>query len=147
MRFTTKTEYGLLCMVHLAKLADKPCVSIKDMAESQKYPVAFIEKILQSLKKARLVLAFHGNQGGYALAREAAEINLKQIIEALEGATFEAFCEPDVRTNIVCTHFCLCGVKPVWRKTKQILDHFYESVTLEMLTKNEIEIQQVMKVS
>jgi Rrf2 family transcriptional regulator, iron-sulfur cluster assembly transcription factor len=141
VRFTTKTEYGLLCMVYLARHAELPCVSIKEMAAKENYPLAYIEKILQALKRAGLVKALHGNQGGYALARPASQINLKEMIEALEGATFETFCQPDVREDIVCTHFCLCGVKPVWRKTKQLLDQFYGSITLEMLTKNEIEVQ------
>jgi Rrf2 family transcriptional regulator, iron-sulfur cluster assembly transcription factor len=144
MKFTTKTEYGLLCMVYLAKHPEAERVSIKSMVEEERYPLAYIEKILQALKKAGLVASQAGTHGGYSLARPASEITLRQIIEALEGSTFEVFCQPDVREDIVCTHFCLCGVKPVWRKTKQILDHFYDTITLEMLTKNEIEVQHLM---
>lgn len=140
MRFTTKTEYGLLCMIHLAKHPESHWVTIKEMSATENYPVAYLEKILQALKKSGLVLSHQGNQGGYALARRPSEITLKQVIEALEGGTFDVFCKPEIREDIVCTHFCLCGVKPVWRKTKQILDEFYGSVTLEMLTKNEIEV-------
>ncbi len=140
MKFTTRTEYGLLCMIHLAKHPAGRWVTIKEMSSTESYPVAFLEKILQALKKAGLVLSHQGNQGGYTLARRSSDITLKDVIEALEGGTFEAFCKPEVRQDIVCTHFCLCGVKPVWRKTKQILDDFYGSVTLEMLTKNEMEV-------
>ena len=92
---------------------------------------------LQALRQANLVISQQGNQGGYALARKPSEINLKQIVEALEGSTFDIFCEPDIREEIVCTHFCLCGVKPIWRKTKNLLDKFYDGVTLEMLANNE----------
>lgn len=141
MRFTTRTEYGLVCMVYLAKHGQAHCITIKEMAAKENYPIAYIEKILQSLKKSNLALSHHGNQGGYSLARPAKEITLRQIIEALEGSTFDTFCQPDVRQDLVCTHFCLCGVKPVWRKTKQLLDNFYDAITLDMLTKNEIEVQ------
>lgn len=144
MKFTIKTEYGLLCMIYLAKHNEVDRVTIREIVAQEKYPLAYIEKILQALKKAGLVVAHHGNHGGYSLARPASEIHLKQIIDALEGSTFDVFCQPDVREDIVCTHFCLCGVKPVWRKTKQLLDQFYSSVTLEMLTKNEIEVQHLM---
>ena len=41
---------------------------------------------------------------------------------ALEGQTFDVYCEPRLREYIVCTHFSLCGVKPVWHKTKEVLD-------------------------
>ena len=142
MKFTTKTEYGLLCMIYLARHSERVCVSIKDIAADENYPAPYIEKILQSLRQAKLVTSHHGNQGGYSLSRKPSEITLKQVIEALEGGTFEVFCAPETREGIVCTHFCLCGVKPVWRKTKQILDHFYDSVTLEMMTQDEISVRK-----
>ena len=65
------------------------------------------------------------------------KITLKEIIEALEGQTFDVFCEPEVREHIVCTHFGLCGIRPVWAKTKDLLDQYYNSVTLEMIVKGD----------
>lgn len=144
MKYTTKTEYGLVCMIYMAKHPEETRFTIKELARQENYPLAYMEKILQALRQAKLVVAHHGNQGGYALARQPSEITLKEVVEALEGGTFDVFCAPQVREDIVCTHFCLCGVKPVWRKTKQLLDKFYHSVTLEMLMKNEIEVQQLL---
>ena len=145
MKYTTRTEYGLVSMIHIANHGNDKRLTIKEIAKKENYPVAYIEKILQSLRQANLVKAQSGNHGGYTLARPASEITLKQVIDALEGHTFDVFCAPEVREGIVCTHFCLCGVKPVWRKTKQILDDFYGSITLEMLTKNEIEMGQLIE--
>jgi len=144
MRFTTKTEYGFVCMAYLARHNERGCVSLKEMLKSEQYPMPYVEKILQALRRAKLVKSHQGNQGGYALAKHPSEITVKQIIDALEGSTFEVFCTPQTREEIVCTHFCLCGIKPVWRKTKQLLDQFYSSITLEMLMKNEIEIQHLL---
>ncbi len=145
MRFTTRTEYGLICMIYMAKQADPTSwVTIKEMAVKENYPVPYIEKILQALRQAKLVISHQGNHGGYTLARKPSEITVRQVIEALEGGTFDIFCAPDTRGDIVCTHFCLCGVKPIWRRTKQILDEFYDSLTLEMLTKNELEVRELM---
>ena len=142
MKFTKKTEYGLVCMLYMARHADKPCLSIKDIAAHENYPVPYIEKILQALRQAKLVTAHHGNKGGYSLAKKPSEITLKEVVDALEGGTFEVFCAPKTREGMVCTHFCLCGVKPVWRKTKQILDDFYDSLTLEMMTQDEITMRK-----
>lgn len=144
MRYTTKTEYGLICMVHIARHPEASWVTIREIAQKEHYPVAYIEKILQSLRQAKLVLSHHGTQGGYELARHPSQITLKQIIEAIEGETFDVFCKEGLAQEIVCTHFCLCGVKPIWRTTKQLLDRFYDSITLEMLTKNEIEVQGLL---
>ncbi len=144
MKFTTKTEYGLLCMIYLARQEEGARLTIKEIAAHENYPVPYIEKILQQLRQAKLVSAHHGAQGGYSLSRKPSEIRLKEVIDALEGGTFEVFCAPETREEIVCTHFCLCGVKPIWRKTKQILDEFYDSVTLEMMTQDEITMRKML---
>ena len=144
MRFTTRTEYGLVRMIYLERHSYKGCLSIKEIAAQENYPLPYIEKILQALRQAKLVVSQKGIQGGYTLAKKSSEITLKQIIDTLEGGTFEVFCAPETREDIVCTHFCLCGVKPIWRKTKQILDKFYDSLTLEMMTKDEIEVRKLI---
>ena len=144
MRFTTKTEYGIVSMVYLARHADRGFLNLKEVASHENYPLPYIEKILQALKRAKLVASQQGSHGGYKLAKKPSEITLKHVVDALEGSTFEIFCAPETRADIVCTHFCLCGIKPVWRKTKQILDKLYDSVTLEMMTKDEIEVRKLL---
>lgn len=141
MRFTTKTEYGLVCLIYMAKHAELKFdpVTIKQLVQAEQFSLTYTEKIMQMLRTANIVTAQHGNQGGYSLARHPSQINLKEIIEAMEGATFEIFCKPEVREEIICTHFPLCGVKPVWEKTKKTLDVMYEAITLEMIAKNELE--------
>ena len=141
MRFTTKTEYGLICLIYMARQGDMKLdpVSIKEIVTAEKYSPTYTEKILQHLRNAGIVSAQHGNQGGYVLARSPSEITFKEIVEALEGHTFDVFCEPDIRKEITCTHFTLCGVKPVWQKTKDILDQFYGSITLDMMAKNQFQ--------
>ena len=64
MRFTKKTEYGVVSMVYLARHDGKGVLSIKDIAAHEDYPVPYIEKILQALKRAGLVLSVQGNHGG-----------------------------------------------------------------------------------
>lgn len=136
MKLTTKTEYGLVCLVYLAaKSSSSEMVTIKEIVEKERFSPTYIEKILQKLKAENIVVSHQGKQGGYALARKPSDITLKQIIEALEGQTFDLFCEPTSRQDIVCTHFTLCGLKPIWAKTKDVLDQFFSSVTLEMIVK------------
>jgi len=141
MRFTTKTEYGLNCLVYMARHNSGGVVTIKDLAVQEHFSLPYIEKILQRLRSAKIVVSHQGKKGGYTLARRPSEITLKEIIEALEGVTFDVYCEPEVREHIVCTHFCMCGIRPVWAKTKEILDEFYGSLTLETIAKEEEEAQ------
>ena len=128
----------------MARQASGEVITTKDLADREHFSAPYIEKILQRLKAARIVISHQGKNGGYALARRPSEITLKEIVEALEGQTFEVFCEPKVREHIVCSHFCLCGIRPVWSKTKDLLDHFFQSVTLEILAKEEKEAQNLI---
>ena len=147
MKFTTKTEYGLNCLVYMAHQEPGEVLTIKDISQKERFSISYIEKILQRLRLARIVVSHQGKKGGYALARRPSEITLKEIIEALEGGTFEVYCEPQVREHIVCTHLCMCGIRSVWAKTKNILDEFYGSVTLEMIAKEEEETQALISVA
>ena len=55
MRYTTKTEYGMICMVYMAKHHEKEWISIKEIAKEEIYSVPYMEKILQALRQANLV--------------------------------------------------------------------------------------------
>lgn len=153
MRFTTKTEYGLVCLIYMVRHSSADLVTIKQIVKSERFSPAYIEKILQKLRSANIVVSHQGKQGGYALARQPSHITLKEIIEALEGGhtfdihTFGVFCEPVIRKKIVCTHFSMCGLRPVWNKTKELLDHFYASVTLEMIAKEEPQVKDLVAIS
>lgn len=143
MKFTTKVEYGLVCLVYMARNAER-WISIQDIVVKERFSRVYIQKILQRLRAANIVTAHHGKQGGYALASHPSKITLKAIIEALDGRTFDIYCQPRIREQIVCTHFSLCGVRPVWAKTKQLLDDFFNSITLETMAKNEKDVFQMI---
>jgi len=145
MRFTTKTEYGLVCLIYMARHSNGEIqpITIKELVSAEDFSSAYIEKILQSLRASKIVNAVHGSHGGYVLARPASGITVKEVIDALEGATFDIFCEPEVRKDITCTHFSLCGIKPLWGKTKEMLDRLYEGITVEMLARNKLKIEEI----
>lgn len=142
MRFTTKTEYGLVCLIYMAKHSELKFdpITIRELVNAENFSQAYTEKIMQSLRTAEIVKAQHGNHGGYVLAREPERITLREIVEALEGSTFDIFCKPEIREDIICTHFPLCGIKPVWEKTKYVLDDLYGSINLSMIANNQVSV-------
>jgi Rrf2 family protein len=142
MRFTTKTEYGVVCLVYMAKEVPGKVITIADLVKHEKMSITYIQKIFHALKQANIVTAHPGRNGGYALARPASQITLRQVIDALEGGTFDIFCEPDIRKDIVCTHFTLCAVRPVWARTKRLLDDYYQSISLDMIVKEEERLRK-----
>ena len=135
MRYTTKSEYGIIALLHLANAeAGRPC-SANDIASGEGMSVEYVEKLLTRLKQFGLVESHRGANGGYTLATEPKNITLKHIIEALDGATFQTFCVDEVRENIVCNHLSACGVNHIWDGLKDAIDTYLESITLASLRK------------
>ena len=56
MRFTTKTEYGLVCMAHMARHKETSRFTLKEIADKEHYPISYIEKIMQRAPHYRHLL-------------------------------------------------------------------------------------------
>ena len=86
MRLSTKTLYGTRLMFELAMNYNKGVMRLADMARNQSLSEKYSEQIISILKGAELVTAQRGAEGGYLLARPAHSINMKEIVETLEGS-------------------------------------------------------------
>ena len=71
MRLTSRSEYALLALVHLARHAEDGYIAVHAIASAQEIPPKFLEQILLTLKRARYVASLKGQRGGYRLARPA----------------------------------------------------------------------------
>ena len=85
MMFSTKAEYGVRVMAHLAKHDGERPISLATIADSEGLPLAYLEHLVQRLRKAGLVESRRGAHGGYTLAREAGDISMAEVVRALEG--------------------------------------------------------------
>lgn len=86
MRLTSRSEYALLALVHLARHEREDYLSVQSIAAAQNIPPKFLEQILLTLKRARYVRSLKGQRGGYRLARPARKITLAEIIRLIDGA-------------------------------------------------------------
>ena len=85
MIFSTRSTYGLRAMINLAKHEKSGRVSLSAIAQEEKISLKYLERLFADLKKANLIKAIRGASGGYALAKQAKQINIYDIIKALEG--------------------------------------------------------------
>jgi Rrf2 family protein len=84
VRTTAKVDYAIRAAAELAAAPAGP-VTAERIAQAQAIPSKFLENILLDLKRAGLVQSQRGTDGGYWLARPAAEIALADVIRAVEG--------------------------------------------------------------
>jgi Rrf2 family protein len=86
VKLTTRSEYALLALLHLARQGEGQLVSVERIAQAGGISPPFLEQILLALKRAHLVRSRKGPRGGYALARPAGRIALAEVIRVLDGA-------------------------------------------------------------
>src|ERR1700729_1416536 len=85
MHVTAKADYAIRAVVELADSAHESPRKVDDVARAQGIPVSFLENILTQLRSSGIVRSQRGPEGGYWLARSPDEVNLAQIIRAVEG--------------------------------------------------------------
>ena len=95
LRLTSADDYAVRAMIHLACLPEGASAMRNDIAEVQKIPGSYMAKILRKLVRAGLLRSSRGVNGGFSMARPAAEISLLEIVEAIEGPLGMAPCVPD----------------------------------------------------
>jgi Rrf2 family protein len=84
--FSAKTEYGLVSLLELAAIYPQDGVlQVAEIASRQGIPDRYLEQMLTSLRRARILRSLRGPRGGYQLARPPAEIAIAEVVDCLEG--------------------------------------------------------------
>ncbi len=86
MKLTTRSEYGLLALVYLARHESEGFISIETIATAQGIPPKFLEQLVLALKRAHFLRSAKGQKGGYALAKKPDQISLAEVIRLFDGA-------------------------------------------------------------
>lgn len=86
MKLTTRSEYGLLALIYLARHEGEGYISIDTIATAQKIPPKFLEQLMLALKRAHFLRSTKGQKGGYQLAKRPNQIALAEVIRLFDGA-------------------------------------------------------------
>lgn len=141
MRITTLAEYGVICALHLARRAAEGPVTGRELAELERLPADYVEQILLRLRRAGLVRSTRGARGGYALARDAGQISIRDVIEASETTTFDLHCVSHPVGEERCSSSQTCSIRPVWLLLQRKIDDVLAGVRLLDLLAEEGEVR------
>jgi Rrf2 family transcriptional regulator, cysteine metabolism repressor len=139
MMFSTKAEYGVRVMAHLARTGSDDPISLGTIADSEGLPLAYLEHLVQRLRKAGLVESRRGAHGGYTLAREAGEITMAEVVRALEGDIAPIECiTADADGLLVCSrehheNHEPCPTKFLWTRVQGSIVRTLNEMTLDDL--------------
>ena len=132
MKFSTRTTYGLRAMSSLARGFEQGSISLASIAKSEHISPAYLEQIFSKLKKAGLITAEKGANGGYSLSRPPKEINALEIVEALEGSLSPFRCIGK-DGEVSCRAQRFCEVPKVLTKVQTAVVNTLAGINLDEL--------------
>ena len=126
MKLTTKGRYAIIAMVDLAIYGDASPVPLRDVSNRQNISLSYLEQLFSKLRLSTLVKSIRGPGGGYILDKDASEINLYQIIIAVDENIDQTQCGGAMNCNNdkpCLTHF-------IWSDLNKKINDYMEGITL-----------------
>jgi Rrf2 family protein len=128
LQVSRKVDYALRAIIHLAneETSERAC-TVSEIAERERIPRQFLEKIVQQLIQRGLVRSRRGPRGGYVLGRPAEQVTFRDVIEAVEGPISLNVC---VGEHADCFLLGACGMNRIWREGQRRVMDLFQSTTI-----------------
>jgi len=143
MKVSALEEYGLRCLVQLARGGAEPgkgvTLSTREISEREGLSLEYAAQILASMRKAGLVTSVRGVNGGFRLARPAAKISVGEMFRALDGQFANDLCDQFTGKLETCANAGDCNVAPVWTELSRRIYGFLDSVSLHDIAEGNVQ--------
>tara|TARA_B110001452_G_C14885993_1_gene309699 strand:- start:107 stop:526 length:420 start_codon:yes stop_codon:yes gene_type:complete len=139
MKLTTKGRYAVMAMADLAANANDKPISLTEISLRQNISLAYLEQLFLKLKNKNLVKSIRGSSGGYILYKPANEINISNIIFAVDETVKTLNCKKESKRG--CNNKSIkCITHNLWDELDQHINSFFEKVKLEDLINKNLKI-------
>ena len=128
MLVSTKGRYALRVMVDLAEHQADSRIPLKEIAERQGVSEKYLENILSTLVKNKMLSGMRGKGGGYRLTRPSEEYTVGEILRLTEGSLAPVSCLEGGRRG--CDRVQECATIGVWAKLDEMISTYLDSVTV-----------------
>jgi len=135
MKISAKGDYGLRALIELAhRYGDGKPTQSGEIAARQAIPESYLEQLLTALRRAGFVRSVRGPQGGHSLARPPAEIQVSEVIEALEGPIMAVDCLDEASS---CAKGGGCAQSEMWAAVRDAIVGVLSSTTVSDLAERD----------
>lgn len=140
MRLSSQEEYGLRCLLQIARRAESGSPTIPEVSQAEGISPSYAAKLMRLLRRGGFIKSARGQIGGYRLARPPSEIVVGEALAFLGGRLFEpGFCEQHTGLGDACTRTVDCSIRSLWRSVQHVVDQVLSKTTLKDLLHNEQE--------
>ena len=145
MKISKQEEYGLRCILQLARVESGRAVSVTEIAKIEGLSADYVTKLLVMLRRAGLVVSVRGMNGGYTLKRVPEEISVGEVMRPLGGFFYpKDMCSEYPGKLQECSHLGGCGIRPVWVTLARQIYSTLNRMTLADLLMEEKEVERMM---
>lgn len=140
MKLTTKGRYAVTAMLDVAIHASQGPISLSDISKRQSISLSYLEQLFSKLRQKNLVESVRGPGGGYRLARDASQIHVSEIVDAVNESVDATSCggQGDCQKGEMClTHH-------LWEDLSDQIHRFLSEISLASLITRR-EISQISK--
>lgn len=138
MRLTTKGRYAVTAMLDLAYHSETRPVTLTDIAKRQSISLSYLEQLFARLRRAGMVEGVRGPGGGYQLSRDSAQINIADIISAVDETIDSTRCGG--KSN--CQNSQPCLTHDLWMGLSEQIRLYLATISLNDLLQRK-NIRQV----
>lgn len=133
MKLSAQDEYGLRCLLRLARQPSGQSLTIPEISHSEGISHHNVAKYLSVLRKEGFVESERGQRGGYTLARRPEEIVVGEVLACLGGRLFDpAFCDHHAGVEDTCQHSSVdCAIRGLWIEVQNSVDAVLSATTLK----------------
>lgn len=145
MKISKQEEYGLRCILHLARGGFGRAVSVTEISRAEGLSSDYVTKLMVLLRKSGLVVSVRGINGGYTLKETPDEVSLGDVMKSLGGFFYpKDMCSEYPGKLSSCSHMGGCGIRPVWMVLAKQIYTTLNRTTLSDLLKEEKEVERLM---
>jgi Rrf2 family iron-sulfur cluster assembly transcriptional regulator len=146
MRITATEEYGLRCILQLARQGDGGSLSATQIASREGISPEYASKLMNLFRKAGLVDSERGLKGGFRLARSPKNSSLLDVFQALgKPSKAGSFCDKFSGDRAECVHVKDCSVRPVWQTLLSLFDSILAELSLADLVGDEAKTRGIVE--
>ena len=136
MRLTTKGRYAVTAMLDLAFHSQIKPVTLTEIAARQTISLSYLEQLFARLRRAGMVKGVRGPGGGYKLCRKASELNVPEIIAAVDEPLDSTKCGGEAN----CQKDRACLTHNLWMGLSEQIRNYLVGISLaDLLEKNQIQ--------
>jgi len=132
MKLSSKGRYAVMALADLAKFDPNEPVSLRDISLRQGISLVYLEQLFLKLKKNKIVSSVRGKKGGYTLNKNASEINISEVLSAVEEKIKTVGCEKHSKKG--CNgKSAKCITHNLWDELEDYINNFFERKKLSDL--------------